>query len=103
MSQSELIQKIIDYYAKHDNNTCSMAEFIDEELERIRKIKKDLDNLYNNEAQFRNSYNAQMRIVQEAKQDIQLMCPHYLISKSGDPSGGTDRSNYCQTCFKEMN
>lgn len=71
-------------------------------IEQERVIRAKLTEIRREEKMELRRHELTMDAISEARRTVQDECLHYEIHYCGDPSGGSDRSETCELCGKEL-
>ncbi len=97
-----IIKATFELHNSIENKDKPIADFVADKLIECRNIQRKISA---EEAKIRliqEKYNADLKMIKQNIEDIQLYCDHISYTKFPDASGGTDSYLRCDICGKEL-
>jgi len=91
--RKETIHTLVEEY----KGDC-LAEYIYEQLELEKKIKKDIQKLLRCRKDIHAKFNSEMDDLNRSIADVQQGCPHHEVTFFSDPAGGSSSYYECDWC-----
>ena len=94
------MQRLIAAYLDADGEDLPLyvSSLVEEEralLHRLNRIRRDRKEAIE-------KHTAVMKHIAQQLDDLQAECPHWETRFQGDPSGGSDKSDVCEICGKDV-
>jgi hypothetical protein len=100
--KQETLQKLIEEYTVTNHGVEDLAQFLSSTIEQERVLAKRLATCRQQAKSERAQHKEEMERIHQILEDIQAECPHHETTYCGDPSGGSDKSETCNLCGKEL-
>jgi len=75
-------------------------EWLARQLDGRQNVQRRIARLDGDERRFRQELSAQLKVIEDQKENVRSTCGHYDTTYHGDPAGGSDSHTSCNDCGK---